>query len=207
MLVHPPFFFPWIYPEAYWRIPTEKKVIYLTFDDGPIAGPTEFVMETLEKWNATATFFCIGDNIRKHPDIFQKVAKRHLIGNHTYNHMSGWGQDRDVYIENVSKCEQEIEANGIQHTFLFRPPYARIRRSQVKALQQYKIVMWDVLTWDFSQTISPRECLRRSLLARPGSIVVFHDSLKAQRNIEVALPKFLEHYTKSGYSFEPIPIA
>ncbi|MCX8489474.1 MAG: polysaccharide deacetylase family protein, partial [Cyclobacteriaceae bacterium] len=199
-----PFILPLFFPALTWRVKTSAKELFLTFDDGPIPGPTEFVLDTLKQFNAKATFFCIGDNIRKHPEIARRIiADDHQIANHTFNHLKGWGTSTEKYVSNVALCKKEIE-NWLpenDHELdvqlgvpikkdLFRPPYGRIRSKQINALKdQYKIVMWDVLTSDYSQLLSPENCLRGTINAvRPGSIIVFHDSLKAQRNMTYALP-------------------
>lgn len=196
-----------------WRVPTQKKELYLTFDDGPVNGPTEFVLEELKRFNAKATFFCIGDNVRKHPDVFEKVvAEGHTIGNHTFNHLKGWNTPLEFYLENIRKCEEQIasQVNNLKpetsNLEYFRPPYGRITMKQIKSLKdQYKIVMWDVLTHDYSKSISRQNCLDGSVNAtRPGSIIVFHDSLKAERNLTHVLPKFLEHFSSQGYEFKSL---
>lgn len=210
-----PFFLPKFYPSLLWRIATEEKEIYLTFDDGPVPGPTEFVLEELKKVSAKATFFCIGDNIRKHPDIFTKVlAEGHVIGNHTFNHLKGWSTALEKYLDNVLLCEEEIASQksnineGLRAGLgYFRPPYGRITPNQIKSLKEkYQIVMWDVLTHDYSKNISRNNCLNGSIRAtRPGSIIVFHDSLKAERNLTYVLPKFLEHFSSLGFKFKSLP--
>lgn len=213
-LFRTPFFLPKIYPSLLWRVPTAKKEIFLTFDDGPVNGATEFVLEELKKVNAQATFFCIGDNVRKHPDVFEKVLREgHVIGNHTFNHLKGWSTSLERYLENIEACEAQIVNHRSQNTNLippsprfFRPPYGRITFKQIKSLRKkYQIVMWDVLTHDYSKNISRQNCLNGSLrAARPGSIVVFHDSLKAERNLTHVLPRFLEHFASEGYKFKPL---
>jgi len=191
-----------------WRVPTEKRELYLTFDDGPVPGPTEFVLEHLKKHEARATFFCIGDNVRKHPGVFEKVVTEgHAVGNHTFNHVKGWTTSLQKYLDNVAECESLIHHSipGIPHS-LFRPPYGRITSSQIKSLKHhYQIVMWDVLTHDYSKSISGDNCLHGSIkAARPGSIVVFHDSLKAERNLTYVLPKFLEYFASRGFVFKTL---
>jgi len=180
--------------------------LFLTFDDGPISGPTEFVLEELEKFNAKATFFCIGDNICKHPEIFQRiVAEGHEIGNHTFHHLKGWGTSTEKYVDNVKLCQDQISSfQPPASKKLFRPPYGRIRGKQIDHLKdQYKIIMWDVLTSDYAQSQSPEKCLRGSIRAtRPGSIVVFHDSLKAEKNIRYVLPRYLQHFSGLGFTFK-----
>jgi len=206
-----PFFLPWLYPALTWRIRSEEKVLYLTFDDGPVPGPTEFVLDELKKQQSQATFFCIGDNVQRHPDIFIRiVSEGHTIGNHTFHHVNGWKTEREDYIENVKMCDEVIQKyqpeGSKMKSSLFRPPYGKITRKQIKALNDYDIIMWDVLTYDFEKRISPQACLKNSVRAtRPGSIIVFHDSLKAERNISYALPRFLEHFLNQGYVFRSIP--
>jgi peptidoglycan/xylan/chitin deacetylase (PgdA/CDA1 family) len=201
-----PFFLPYLYPSLTWRIPAENKELYLTFDDGPIPGPTEFVLDTLYKTNAKATFFCIGDNIGKNPDVFRKIISAgHTVGNHTYNHLNGWKTDNVRYFENIKACDAQIANNVSLTTAYFRPPYGRMTRRQIQSLQHYKIIMWDVLTHDYSSILSPDACLKRSINAtRNGSIIVFHDSVKAERNMVYVLPRFIEHFTARGFSFKSL---
>lgn len=211
MIFRTPFFLPWLYPELVWKADTQGKKIFLTFDDGPVPGPTEFVLETLKNFNAKATFFCIGDNVKKHPEVFARIVKEgHAIGNHTYNHLKGWNYSTSEYISNVEMCATQFKSAGIASLAshaqqLFRPPYGRIKRSQIKALPNYRIIMWDVLTHDYAKSYSPERCLAGSVKAtRPGSIVVFHDSIKAERNMKFALPRYLEHFSEMGFSFESL---
>jgi peptidoglycan-N-acetylglucosamine deacetylase len=195
----------WFYPSLVWNIPTAEKNIYLTFDDGPIPEVTDFVLATLAEYNAKAVFFCVGDNIRKHPEVFERVLQAgHKVGNHTHNHLKGWKTQDQPYIDNVAECEACI---GKHTSNLFRPPYGRIKRSQIKALKsQYKIVMWDVLSADYEKFLSKESCLEGSIRAtRPGSIVLFHDHLKTYEKIQYVLPRYLEHFSKLGYRFELIP--
>lgn len=205
MIYRVPFFLPWLYPNLTWSIPTKEKQLYLTFDDGPIPGPTDFVLETLSKYSIKATFFCIGDNVRKHPEVFKKIITQgHTIGNHTFNHMKGWKTSLGKYVENVNQCDEIFRTSSLKPRTpnLFRPPYGRITRSQIKALVDYKIIMWDVLTNDYDKLKSPETVLKNSIRAtRPGSIIVFHDSLKAERNMTYALPKYIDHFIHQGYSF------
>lgn len=220
ILFRTPSILPFLFPTLTWRVKTTEKELFLTFDDGPISGPTEFILRELAKFNAKATFFCIGDNICKHPEIFQRiVAEGHGIGNHTFHHLKGWGTSTEKYVDNVKLCEDQISSlqprastlqlpisnlNPLTSKRLFRPPYGRIRGKQIDHLKdQYKIIMWDVLTSDYAQSQSPEKCLRGSIRAtRPGSIVVFHDSLKAERNMSFALPRYLEHFSGLGFTFK-----
>ena len=187
-----------------------EKELYLTFDDGPVSGPTEFVLETLKRSDAKATFFCIGDNIRKHSAVFrQVVAEGHAVGNHTFNHLNGWKTDTSHYIENTIQCDREIKSNlqALKHpeVSLFRPPYGRITRDQISALKDLKIIMWDVLSIDYNTGLSGEKCLTNTIRAtRPGSIIVFHDSYKAEKNLTAVLPRFIDHFTALGFSFKAI---
>ncbi|MBL3655633.1 polysaccharide deacetylase family protein [Fulvivirga sediminis] len=196
----------WIYPQLTWSVPSKEKVLYLTFDDGPIPILTEFVIDTLDQFNAKATFFCVGDNIRKHPEIAQKTLEAgHTLGNHTYNHLNGWENDSEVYIENVQKCQEQLKTMNVD-SHLLRPPYGRIARKQISKLKSvYNIIMWDVLTGDFSKNIAPEDCLKNSIRStRKGSIVLFHDNIKAENNMKYALPRYLEHFSKEGYLFKAL---
>ena len=197
---------PWIlkkiYPSLVWNIKTEEKKLYLTFDDGPHPKATPFVLDTLKKYNAKATFFCIGKNVEEYRDIYNKIiADGHSIGNHTQNHLNGWQTDDEVYINNIKKASLNIDSN------LFRPPYGRISRFQIKLLDKlnFKIFMWDVLSGDFDTNLSKEKCANNVILeATSGSIVVFHDSEKAWERLEYALPKVLEYFTEKGFLFERI---
>jgi len=211
MIFRTPYVLPWIYPQLVWRNNPQEKKIYLTFDDGPVPGPTEFVLDALNEFNAKATFFCIGDNVRKHPEVFAKVvAAGHSIGNHTFNHLKGWNCSVQDYVNNVALCSDQLIQSGFLPSNsgedrLFRPPYGRIKRNQIRALTNYQIIMWDVLTHDYARSLSPEPCLRRSIKAtRSGSIVVFHDSFKAADNVKYVLPRYLEYFSAEGYSFEKL---
>lgn len=201
-----------LYPNFLWRIPTKEKEIFLTFDDGPIPEITEFVLEELNKYQAKATFFCIGENIKKHPNIFQKlVSQQHTIGNHTFNHLKGWDTEDDIYVDNFKKCEREIlqQIPTLKSTIqnpLFRPPFGRIKRSQAtEILKSHKIVMWDVLTGDYDQNLSKERVLSKTLQHTvQGSMVLFHDSIKASKNMMYALPIVLEHFSERGFSFKSV---
>lgn len=192
-----------LFPKFVWSIKTNQKVVYLTFDDGPIPEATDFVLDQLKAFHAKATFFCIGNNIRQNPDIFRRILENgHAFGNHTFNHWNGWKTPENDYLENVRLCQDEIDALTEDRSRLMRPPYAKVTSAQANRLRQlgYKIVMWDVLSADFDQTITPEKCLENVLgNIRPGSIVIFHDSQKALRNMSFALPKTLEFLKKNGY--------
>jgi peptidoglycan/xylan/chitin deacetylase (PgdA/CDA1 family) len=196
---------PWLlkklYPNLLWNVNNNTRCIYLTFDDGPIPIVTPFVLNILKQYNAKATFFCIGDNVRKHPDIFKQVkSEGHAIGNHTFNHLNGWKTDDKTYIDNFLQADKLIGTN------LFRPPYGRIKRSQIKLLKEarpgIKIIMWSALSGDFDVNLEPEKCLDNVLKhTKDGDIVLFHDSLKAYERMEYALPRALEVWSKEGYSF------
>ncbi|MFI5163296.1 MAG: polysaccharide deacetylase family protein [Sphingobacteriales bacterium] len=196
---------PWLvkklYPSLLWNNPRAQNRIYVTFDDGPIPIVTPFVLNILKKHHAKATFFCIGDNVNKHPDIFEQVKNAgHAIGNHTYNHLKGWKTDDKTYLDNFLKADELL------HTNLFRPPYGRIKRSQIKLLQQakpdLKIVMWDILSRDYNQKLNPKTCLKNVLKhTGNGSIILFHDSLKAFDRLEYVLPRAMEEWVKRGFEF------
>ncbi len=200
-LIKTPKFIQTLFPNFIWNMDTNANEIFLTFDDGPIPEVTPWVLETLENYNAKATFFCVGDNIQKHPDIFKMVLDaEHSIGNHTFNHLAGWSTENIRYFHNVRKCAH------LAKTDLFRPPYGRIRPSQAQFLtRHYNIIMWDVLSGDFDENLTREECAANVILkGGPGSIVVFHDSLKAQRNMKYALTATLEHFSALGYTFKRI---
>lgn len=247
-----------IYPSLLWNLPANTKTLYLTFDDGPIPEITPWVLSLLKEFNAKATFFCIGDNIAKHPKVFKQIlAEGHSIGNHSFNHLNGWKTSAEDYVENVflteyqilksssetesekiegriynSRQEGECKANpytaqvssrsshndGTSSNLnlpayntpplfskLFRPPFGKISPVQIKKLQQrgYKIVMWDVLSEDYNRGLSAEKCFKNVInYAKPGSIIVFHDSLKASANLQEILPKVLKFYKEKGYEFK-----
>jgi peptidoglycan/xylan/chitin deacetylase (PgdA/CDA1 family) len=189
------------YPKCVWDIPSVEKNIYLTFDDGPTAGITGWVLDELKKFQAKATFFCIGKNVVEQPELFARISTEgHTIGNHTFSHLNGWATKEYSYLKDVIKCQQVVKAN------LFRPPYGKLTRVQTNSInRKYKIIMWDVLSADFDKTITPEKCLQNVLKnTTKGSIVVFHDSLKAEKNLKYTLPKILEHFTKNGFQFKAI---
>lgn len=189
-------------------MPNSENKIYLTFDDGPTPEITEWTLQQLKKHNAKATFFCIGDNIRKYPEIFKKVIEEgHSIGNHTFNHLNGWKTSKQEYLENAKKCQSEIYNLQPAICTLFRPPYGKIKPSQSRELRKlgYKIIMWDIISYDFDAKISKEKCLENVLKnVKSGSIIVFHDSIKAFPNLEYTLPKMLEILNKKGFVFAKI---
>lgn len=185
--------------KIFWKIKTEQKKIFLTFDDGPVPEITPQVLEILKKYNAKATFFCVGDNVRKHPEVYNQIIEAgHAIGNHTFNHLNSWKTSSKDYLDNIEKSEEYIS------TKLFRPPYGKLRLSLIKKLNNnnYKIIMWKILSGDFDKKISNLKCLDNVIdNANKGSIVVFHDSIKAQDRLFYALPRVLEHFSKLGFEF------
>jgi peptidoglycan/xylan/chitin deacetylase (PgdA/CDA1 family) len=183
----------------------EERAVYLTFDDGPVPGPTEFVLDVLRQFGISAVFFSIGENITRYPEVFGRIlAEGHSVGNHTHRHRNGWKSSTGEYLDDIRECERELQQQGVA-TRLFRPPFGRITRNQIRELEGYRIVMWDVLTQDYNRRLSTESCLNNSLRAvRPGSIVVFHDSYKAENNLRFALPRFVESCLREGYVFRTI---
>ena len=201
---------PWWLKKIYsssliWRMPADNSnTLYLTFDDGPNPLATPFVLDELRKYDAHATFFCIGRNVKEYPQIYSRILKGgHRVGNHTFDHLNGWRTDDGKYLDNIGEAARLIDSD------LFRPPYGRIGLSQTRLLQEgvrpFKIIMWDVLSADFDRSLSGARCARNVIrYGRPGSIVVFHDSEKAFDRLRVALPAVLEHFSRMGYRFEVI---
>jgi peptidoglycan-N-acetylglucosamine deacetylase len=207
-----------LYPSLLWNFDIKDKFLYLTFDDGPIPSITPWVLQILKGFNAKATFFCIGDNVEKNPEIFNMIIREgHAIGNHSHNHLDGWKTDDEVYVENVLKAEAAMLKLGSASNKstslstagkkLFRPPYGRIKPGQIKLLKEleYKIVMWDVISGDYDQNRSAGNCLKNvKRYSEPGSILVFHDSLKASENLKKILPEILNFYSAAGYKFRSL---
>ena len=199
-----------VFKNYIWNVPNDSKKIYLTFDDGPTPEITEWVLTELKKYNAKATFFCIGDNIQKYPQILNEILNQHhSVGNHTNNHLNGWKTAAEKYILNVTYCENELqkfEQYKLQAK-LFRAPYGKIKPVQSKMLRLlgYKIVMWDVISYDFDKSLSAQKCLKNVLQkTKSGSIVVFHDSKKAAANLKYALPRLLADLTEKGFTFDKL---
>lgn len=194
-----------IFPNYTWDVSNTGNTIYLTFDDGPIPEITTWVLEELKKFALKATFFCTGENIDKHPEIFKKVIREgHVIGNHTFNHLNGWKTPTEIYIENIQLCEKVIEktTNYNSKSKLFRPPYGKLKTAQARAIEKlgYEIIMWGVLSADFDTTISKEQCLDNVLSnVKPGSIIVFHDSVKAFKNLQYVLPKTLAFLKENNF--------
>ncbi|KAA9345640.1 polysaccharide deacetylase family protein [Adhaeribacter soli] len=200
-------------PQLEWRKSETEPVIYLTFDDGPVPEVTAFVLEQLARFQAKGTFFCVGENLTKYPEIANRVLEQgHRLGNHTFNHLKAWKTASEPYLQNTKKCAEALvpyltpsEISGEEKP-LFRPPYGQISLNKIKQLQpDYRIIMWDLLTCDYDQALRPEACLEASLkYTRNGSIVVFHDSFKARRNLEYVLPRYLEHFHQLGYRFSAL---
>ena len=207
-----PFLAKKMFPNYIWDIPSEEKVIYLTFDDGPTPEITDWVIKTLGEYNAKATFFCIGDNVKKHPHIFNNVLKNgHKVGNHTFNHLKGWKTKSKHYLKNVIEAKEIIDFQTqneqSKHHDLFRPPYGKMTGKQSRKISDlgYKIIMWDVLSFDWVKKITQEQCFENVITkATNGSIVVFHDSKKAAKNMQYALPKVLEYFSEKGFVFDAI---
>lgn len=202
--VKTPFVVKELFPNFIWEINTTKKDIYLTFDDGPTSGITNWVLDVLDEFNAKATFFCIGKNVEKHPEIFKQItAQGHTIGNHTYNHIKGWKTKTKDYLNNVEK------ASKLTSSKLFRAPYGQIKPKQGKKIMSlgYKVVMWNVLPFDWDHQVSEDTCLNNVISStKNGSIIVFHDSVKASKNMKFCLPKVLDYFSKRGYNFKSIEV-
>ena len=199
LIEQPPSFVRSLYPEAIWRMEPEIKKVYLTFDDGPIPGITPWVVRLLGERGIKATFFLVGDNVRKHPDEHHLLEEEgHRIGNHTFNHIRGFEYSTADYMANVGK------ANSIIHSSLFRPPHGHLLYGQYKALkEEYIIIMWDVVTRDYSRKLDGEQVLQNvKRYTRNGSIITFHDSLKAEKNMKYALPRALDWLEEQGYDFD-----
>ena len=188
-------------PRLTWNFEGEYNKVFLTFDDGPTPDVTPWVLDKLQHYNARATFFALGRNVDHNPEIFQQIIDEgHSVGNHTYSHLKGWGSSNKNYFEDIELAHRLISSN------LFRPPYGQIKPSQVKELKKsYKIIMWSVLSIDYNRRISGARCVKNVMEnVRPGSIIVFHDSAKARKNLYEALPVVLEKLTEKGYEMERI---
>ncbi len=225
-LTHTPWWLKKIYPTCIWDIPVTGKTIFLTFDDGPHETATPFVLQQLEQYKAKATFFCIGKNVAQHSEIFEQIKKGgHAVANHTMYHANGWKTDDDAYIKEIADADVLIGSH------LFRPPYGRIKRSQILKIQgvkdqgsgikvhisdiklqkseirnqKSKIIMWSVLSGDFDTEIDGEKCFQNVIRKiKPGSIIVFHDSQKALPRLQYALPKLLQWMQENGYVSDAI---
>ena len=199
---------PWvlqkIYSDCIWSIPTKEKIIYLTFDDGPHAVATDFVLNTLKAHSAKASFFCIGKNVLAYPTLYKTILDEgHRMGNHSFSHLNGWKTSDAEYFDDIVEAKKYIDSK------LFRPPYGRITKFQAKYLKQagFKIIMWNVLSADFEVAISVKKCIDNVIKnANKGSLIVFHDSEKAFPLLKETLPTVLKYYSERGYRFEAIPL-
>ena len=198
-----------LYPLCTWNFTRDENVIYFTFDDGPHPVATPFVLDTLKEYNAKATFFCIGKNVVAYPEIYKRILNEgHSVGNHTHNHLNGWKTPDQEYIKNIGEARRYIDSN------LFRPPYGRITKFQVRLLTAaenlkqktvFKIIMWDVLSGDFDIASTADKCVKNvTSNAKAGSVVVFHDSEKAMPRMQKALEKSLKYFSEKGFSFNAI---
>ena len=199
IIEQPAVYLRWLYPKALWRMDRRERAVYLTFDDGPIPESTPFILDILRRFGVRATFFVVGDNVRKYPDLFQRIIDEgHLVGNHTHNHISGFRHTVRDYMFNVEK------ANAYIRSHFFRPPHGWMRLSQYAWLsRRYKVVMWDVVTRDYSKWMTPDDIVNNvKRYVRNGSIITFHDSLKAIDKLHTALPQSLQWLTEQGYAFK-----
>lgn len=190
---------PSLFPQLLWRVNAQQPDIYLTFDDGPHPYITDWVLQTLQIYNAKATFFCVGENVQRFPETYANIlAAGHSSGNHTQNHLKGWVTTTETYISNINECSSLVKSR------LFRPPYGRITPAQINALKkEFTIVMWDILTRDFEKNLDTEKALKTIIRKiKPGSLIVFHDSEKSEINLKLMLPQLLEHFSAKGYSFK-----
>ena len=203
LIEQPPIPYRMLFPETVWRIPMTEKAVYLTFDDGPLPEVTPWVLDVLDHYGIKATFFCVGDNVRKHPATFQQVVERgHSVGNHTMHHLQGAFTTTKRYVADINEADSYI------HSALFRPPHGLIRWKQAAAIKgNMRIIMYDLVTRDYSQKLTREEVLNNvKRYTRNGSIIVFHDSLKSQQRLRWALPRAIEWLKDNGYKFLPIPM-
>ncbi len=203
MRFNAPAFLRHLYPSFIWSFDDETEGVFLTFDDGPRPEVTPWVLDQLDKYGAKATFFCLGKNVEMFPELFAEIKKRgHTVGNHSYSHIKGWGTDTGAYVQDVDFAHSLIGGN------LYRPPYGRIGPHQGKVLsERYKIIMWNLLSRDYSKRLSRKSCAHNVIKhVKPGSIVVFHDSIKSSRNLWYALPRVLEHIQQQGWKCKAIEL-
>ncbi len=199
-LIRSPWWLKRLYRKCLWQMPAGNQTLYLTFDDGPHPVITPFVLDALRRYGAKATFFCIGKNVLAYPEVYQRIlAEGHAVGNHTQHHLNGWKQTDAVYLSDIARANELIGA------VLFRPPYGRIRQSQLRQMAGYTVVMWSVLSGDFDTTIDGERCLNNVLrFSGDGSIVVFHDSEKAEPRMRYALPVVLKTFADKGFTFKSL---
>lgn len=187
-------------PSCTWKVNTQDKVLYLTFDDGPHPDITAWVLDLLKQFNASATFFCVGENAMKYPDVVKRILHEgHGLGNHTYNHIKGWNSENQFYLDNIKKASEFVPSK------LFRPPYGRIKPAQIRLLKNdFEIIMWSHLSRDYDPGLNRKESIQAMKKAGPGSIMVFHDSIKAFDNLKSILPPILLHFQQLGYQFKSL---
>ena len=199
IIEQPTIWLRWIYPKAFWRMDPKEHSVYLTFDDGPIPEATPFILDTLSKYGVKATFFMVGDNVRKYPHLYERIkAEGHQVGNHTYNHMGSIRHTLRTYVKNTNK------ANELIHSRYFRPPHGWMRpAAYIWLKRKYKVVMWDVVTRDYSRLLTAEDVVNNiKTYTRNGSIITFHDSLKSIDKLQTALPESLEWLISQGYQFK-----
>ncbi len=202
----------YVYPNLLWDKKDKQEQeqrIYLTFDDGPVPGVTDFVLETLKSYQAKATFFCVGENVDRYPALYQQIFREgHVVGNHTHHHLNGWESKDQDYFNDINLCENSLRRHLIRETpslkKLFRPPHGKIKKSQIHFLKhEYTIVMWDILSGDFDADFNEEKCLRKCIShSTNGTIIIFHDSYKAEKNLRYVLPRYLDHFVSAGFHFE-----
>jgi peptidoglycan/xylan/chitin deacetylase (PgdA/CDA1 family) len=203
-LVTLPRFMQWFIPGAIWNMPAEQKAVYLTFDDGPTPGVTDFVLEQLKQYEAKATFFCIGKNIMANKGLYKRLLEEgHTVGNHTMHHANGWRTDNEAYYNEIVQCREQMLQQAGDNKKLFRPPYGKIKPSQYRQLQkEYTLVMWDILSCDYDESLGAEKVITNVTdNAKAGSVIVFHDSVKAFARLQLALPKVLACLSQNGFSF------
>lgn len=204
LVERPPLLYRMLFPETVWRLHFKPRTVYLTFDDGPIPEVTPWVLDTLDHYGVKATFFCVGENVQRNPELFQELLRRgHSVGNHTMNHMQGAKVSTKVYLHNV------FQANELIHSSLFRPPHGLLRWAQSKVLRsRFAIIMYDLVSHDYSRKLTGEQVFENvKHFTRNGSIIVFHDSLKAEKNMKYALPRSIEWLRNEGYEFAKIPMS
>jgi peptidoglycan/xylan/chitin deacetylase (PgdA/CDA1 family) len=197
-----------LFPEAVWHGDRNIKKIYLTFDDGPIPVVTDYILDILKDFDVKATFFLVGENVKRNPLLFERlITEEHCIGNHTYNHIDGWKVNERVYLENIRLCSEVFKQSGWNvHPKIFRPPYGKIRKRTLNKIKhEYKVIMWDVLSYDFSNKVDSNECLYKSLkYTKNGSIIIFHDNVKSFEKIKFVISKYISSLKDFNYEFGKI---
>ncbi len=192
-----------VYPSMVWQKKAEQS-IYLTFDDGPDGDVTPWVLQELNHFNAKATFFCLGKNLKKYPELTKRIIDEgHLIANHTYSHLKGWSTNNSAYLADIDKCDKELIKLGVSNN-LFRPPYGRIKRKQLNLLKNREIVMWNRISRDFDPELNIHRAIQSMKKSKPGSILLFHDSKKAFGRLKSILPEVLNHFNKLGLTFSTL---